>query len=44
MAKPLEFTPRIPTAQEKLRSEVEDSTDALLEGLYLLRQLHEQDI
>ncbi|MCD0157419.1 DUF1641 domain-containing protein [Deinococcus sp. A31D244] len=44
MAKPLEFTPRIPTAQEKLHSEVEDSTDALLEGLYLLRQLHEHGV
>ncbi|GHF30042.1 uncharacterized protein YjgD (DUF1641 family) [Deinococcus metalli] len=40
MAKPLEFTPRTPTPQETLHAGVEDSTDALLEGLYVLRQLH----
>ncbi|GAA0501029.1 DUF1641 domain-containing protein [Deinococcus depolymerans] len=44
MAKPLEFTPRTPTPQEKLQAEVGDSTDALLEGLYLLRQLHEHGV
>ncbi|THF88286.1 DUF1641 domain-containing protein [Deinococcus sp. KSM4-11] len=44
MAKPLEFTPRVPTPQEQLHSEVEDSTDALLEGLYVLRQLHEHGV
>lgn len=44
MAKPLEFTPRIPSPQETLHSEVEDSTDALLEGLYVLRQLHEHGV
>lgn len=44
MAKPLEFTPRLPTPQEMLRAEVDDSTDALLEGLYVLRQLHEHGV
>ncbi|WP_309573110.1 DUF1641 domain-containing protein [Deinococcus sp.] len=44
MAKPLEFIPRQPTAQEKLHSAAEDSTDALLEGLYVLRQLHEHGV
>lgn len=44
MAKALDFTPRVPTPQEKLQSEVAVSTDALLEGLYLLRQLHEHGV
>lgn len=44
MAKALDFTPREPTPQERLHSGVEDSTAALEEGLYLLRQLHEHGV
>ncbi|MXV20611.1 DUF1641 domain-containing protein [Deinococcus xianganensis] len=44
MAKPLEFTPRTPTPQEQLHTEVADSTEALLAGLHLLRQLHEHGV
>jgi len=44
MAKPLEFTPRTPTPQEQLHAEVADSTEALLAGLHLLRQLHEHGV
>lgn len=44
MAKPLEFTPRTPTTQEQLHTEVADSTEALLAGLHLLRQLHEHGV
>lgn len=44
MAKPLEFTPRTPTPQEQLHTEVGDSTEALLAGLHLLRQLHEHGV
>lgn len=44
MAKALDFTPREPTPQERLHSTVEDSTAALEEGLYVLRQLHEHGV
>ncbi|MDK2013815.1 MULTISPECIES: DUF1641 domain-containing protein [unclassified Deinococcus] len=44
MAKPLEFTPHTPTPQEQLHTEVADSTEALLAGLHLLRQLHEHGV
>lgn len=44
MAKPLEFTPCTPTPQEQLHTEVADSTEALLAGLHLLRQLHEHGV
>ncbi|MBZ9749416.1 DUF1641 domain-containing protein [Deinococcus sp. HMF7604] len=44
MAKALDYAPRPPTSQERLASEVEDSTDALLEGLELLRVLHDHGV
>ena len=44
MAKPLDFTPRAPTPQEQLHAEVADSSEALLDGLRLLRQLHEHGV
>ncbi|WP_221089821.1 DUF1641 domain-containing protein [Deinococcus aquaedulcis] len=44
MAKPLDYAPRPPTPQERLQGEVEDSTEALLEGLTLLRALHDHGV
>lgn len=44
MAKPLNFTPRIPTPEERLQSAVHDSGPALEESLQLLRELHEHGV
>lgn len=44
MPKPLEFTPRPPTPQEQLHTEIEDSAQALEESLRLLRELHEHGV
>lgn len=44
MAKPLEFTPRPATPQERLHSEIEDAAPALEESLRLLRELHEHGV
>ncbi len=44
MAKALDFTPRQLTPQERLLLTVEDSTAALEEGLYVLRQLPEHGV
>ncbi len=44
MAKPLEFTPRSPTPEERLHTELQDATPALEESLVLLRELHEHGV
>ncbi|GAA5500354.1 hypothetical protein Dxin01_00074 [Deinococcus xinjiangensis] len=44
MPKPIEFTPRLPTPQEQLHTEIEDSAQALEESLRLLRELHEHGV
>ncbi|PTA69355.1 DUF1641 domain-containing protein [Deinococcus arcticus] len=44
MAKPLDYVPQPPTAQQRLHAEVQDSTEALLEGLALLRALHDHGV
>lgn len=44
MAKPIEFTPRLPTPQERLDTATHDSAEALTESLALLRELHEHGV
>ena len=44
MAQRLEYTPRVRTAEEKLAEAQADSNEALLEGLKLLRGLHETGV
>ncbi|WP_027481062.1 DUF1641 domain-containing protein [Deinococcus pimensis] len=46
MAKPVEFDPRdlLPTARERVEAGTEESADALLEALELLRELHEHRV
>ncbi|WP_291426721.1 DUF1641 domain-containing protein [Deinococcus sp.] len=44
MAKPLEFTPRPASPQQRLENEFHDSAPALEESLRLLRELHEHGV
>lgn len=44
MAKPLEFTPRVKTPEERLGESVQDSSEALQDSLKLLRELHEHGV
>lgn len=44
MAQRLIYTPRVRTPEEKLAAAQNDSNDALLEGLELLRELHEAGV